>query len=286
MKLKKISLLMLTVSSLALQSANAQEAVPVVEEFQQENVAAIDMEGTKVIDEKSYRLGSRRLSEVEEQKVQERRASEMPKDLLKKQLALPTSASMLFGSKPTQQEKNSSSQSLAFLYGIDDPYYLARIHPNAYYYPAAFKGNGEKVELNDGSIWYVRPGYRSTVLGWAANDPIFIKPNAAWFSSYAYRYVMQNMTTGEVAEVSLHATPLFSGPYTHWITGIDYQNGIVYLNDGTVWPIGINDLSILNSWFVNDRIIVGVNNKWRFDLYPHILINVQTLNYCEGSFLY
>jgi hypothetical protein len=222
--------------------------------------------------------GTRRLPEKEELKTQERRATEMSVALAKKEFA--SGPSLLFGDVPVK-DKSSAAKSLASFYHLEDPAYLAQIHPSAYYYTALFYTNGKKVRLNDGSDWTVHPSYRAILSTWASNDPVFIKPNASWFSSY--RYVLQNRLTGEVVEVNLDSIPATAGPYTHWVVAIDYTNGLIYLENGTRWLIPYNDRSLLKYWTVGDRVIIGVNNKWRFDLYRQILINVHTVNYCEAN---
>jgi hypothetical protein len=242
-----------------------EDVVPLQEVFaKRELIPASDEEERQESEEDKP---ARRLSESEDMAIQTRRAAEMPKDIFE---------------NPPVNSLTAKGRSV-YLQGQDAPY-LHRIHPNAYYYPISYKFNGEKIELSDGSIWYVHPYYRTTIMRWALTDAIFIKPNAAWFS--AYRYVLQNRVTGDVVEVNLEMQPLFSSIFARWIVDVDYLNGAVVLNDGSLWFINFADRNLFNQWLIGDRIVVGVNNHWKVAAYPHILINtnIAPVSYCEADF--
>jgi hypothetical protein len=49
---------------------------------------------------------------------------------------------------------------------------------------------------------------------------------------------------------------------------------LVQLSDNSVWQVG-SDGMLDEPWEVGQRVIVGVNNKWRTGTYPHILINAD-----------
>ncbi|MCX6989461.1 MAG: hypothetical protein NTX49_00090, partial [Chlamydiae bacterium] len=71
------------------------------------------------------------------------------------------------------------------------------------------------------------------------------------------------------------------GSYTHWIIGMDYTSGHVYLENGSTWTISTNDLFIFNDWAINDTIILGSNDSW-FSSYDSLLINVNMNNYVRA----
>ena len=75
--------------------------------------------------------------------------------------------------------------------------------------------------------------------------------------------------------------PIAFGPYTHWIIGMDFRSGHVYLENGTTWTISSNDLFIFNEWAINDTIILGSNDSW-FSNYDSLLINVNMNNFVRA----
>ncbi|MBA3723163.1 MAG: hypothetical protein H0W88_12285 [Parachlamydiaceae bacterium] len=164
-------------------------------------------------------------------------------------------------------------------YDDRDSDYLHRIHQGAYKHPVAITIENN-IYLHDGSLWYVYPDHRRVVKGWVKSDRIIIKPNASCFSSYSY--VFHNRENGQIVQISLLEPPIETGAYTHWVTDIDYANRLVYLNDNTSWHVNPRDSSF-NKWRTQDRVILGVNNKWRTREFPHILINTKIYRapYCE-----
>ena len=93
-----------------------------------------------------------------------------------------------------------------------------------------------------------------------------------------------NLNTNVTVQVNLFAGPLYNGIYTYYITGIDYVNDLVYLNDGSSWGISVFDSSTSAKWFLNDTVILGVNND-PLSIRPNILINVNMLNYVRATCL-
>lgn len=162
----------------------------------------------------------------------------------------------------------------------NDQAFLHRIHPTAYYYQVAETITGDNIRLNDGSVWYVHPYQRYIVKNWLNSQPLFIKPNASWLSSYSYPYVLQNRETREIVEVSL-LNPSEFGESTYWIIGIDSYARLVYLANSMgremVWFVSPRDRT-LNKWREGQRLIIGVNNKWREAEFPHVLINTGIYN--------
>lgn len=175
---------------------------------------------------------------------------------------------------------------LANLFGgnNDDAQFMQRIHPDCYYYPYAVTSSGDNIQLHDASRWYVHPYNRNAVKEWDLGDLLFIKPNASCFSSYAY--VIQNRRTQQVVEVNLLHAPNDAVSSNFIIAGIDRENRLAYLNDGSVWKINPKDVSF-RLWQVGQRVLVGLNNYWRTNAYPHIIINASIYKapYCEADFV-
>lgn len=154
------------------------------------------------------------------------------------------------------------------------------LHPGAYHHPMV-SVFGDNLELEDGSIWTIRPDHAFIAAGWLPTDLVAITPNHTWFSSYDYTITNQN--TGEAVNANIFLGPLYNGPHTHWIIAIDYYYNTVYLEDGSIWSMSSFDSSIVYSWEVNDTVIIGVNDALFSSTRPNILINVNTLNYAAGA---
>lgn len=152
-------------------------------------------------------------------------------------------------------------------------------HQGAFHRPQSITLGGDMVFLEDGSGWMVRQKDRYKTLDWLAGDTIVILPNHGWFSSYYY--VLENRNTGAQVSVNLALGPIYNGNYTHWIVAIDYYNGNLCLDDGSMWRISSSDSETVKKWLPNDTIIMGVNDSW-FSSKPNILINVNTLTYAAA----
>lgn len=153
-------------------------------------------------------------------------------------------------------------------------------HPGAFHRPYSIGIFGDTVEFDDGSVWSVpsRDAYKT--LNWLPCDLIVVTPNRSWFSNYGFRLTNQN--TGVSVEVDLTLGPIYNAPFTHWITGIDYYNNVVYIEDGSRWNMSYFDGNIVGKWVVNDTVIIGINDGWLSSSKPNILINVNMLNYATG----
>ena len=165
---------------------------------------------------------------------------------------------------------------------FNDGYYLQRIHTDSYYHLVAYSDNGDVVQLHDASKWEIEWKVCEKVLRWEPRDDIFIKPCASWFSRY--KYVLYNHTKNQAVEANLINPPLPMGAYTFRIVNIQPYERLVLLSDNTVWQV--NSDAYFPYWQVGQRVMVGVNNKWRTAPFPHILLNVDLSGepYSEAAF--
>lgn len=175
-----------------------------------------------------------------------------------------------------EQKDNESSEALlteALMESIgpNDNYYLQRLHTDSYYHLVAYSDSGDVVQLHDASKWSIQRSGRNKVIYWVQSDEIFIKPSIAWFSSY--QYVLYNRTTNQAVQASLTSPPLPMGAATFRIVNIEPHQGLILLSDNTVWQVGSKS-QFLN-WQIGQRVLVGVNNKWRTAQFPQILINID-----------
>jgi hypothetical protein len=154
----------------------------------------------------------------------------------------------------------------------NDSYYLQRIHNDGYYHLVAFSDTGDIVQLHDASKWQIARSGCQKVLYWVQSDDIFIKPCVACFSFN--KYVLHNRTINQAVEATLINPPLPMGAYTFRIVNVEPYQRLVLLSDNTVWQVNPKDMNF-SQWKVGQRLLVGVNNRWRTEPYPHILINVD-----------
>ena len=142
--------------------------------------------------------------------------------------------------------------------------------------------NFDSIMLEDGSLWLVKPSDREKLFFWNFTDFIIISQNHCWISTY--NYLLTNQTLNEQVAVNLSMGPIINGPYTHYVAGIDLNNGYLLLDDGTRWKVSSYDLSSLWDWYPSDPVIIGVNNAW-FSECSYILINVSLNKYIRAHFL-
>jgi len=162
--------------------------------------------------------------------------------------------------------------------GEKKEYYFNNYQVNTPHWLISATYDGSIVEIEDGSHWKLAPNY--SVFSWKVGDPIVVTPNHSCFSEYNY-YVV-NKFTGSYVAADLIVGPVAFGPYTHWIIGMDYASGHVFLENGTTWTVSINDTFIFNDWAVNDTVIIGSNDSW-FSSYDSILINVNMNNFARSK---
>ena len=127
------------------------------------------------------------------------------------------------------------------------------------------------IEIEDGSIWKIRPYDEHKITSWLTSDPLIITQNQRWFSSYRYRII--NKYNQSSVEVNLSQGPIKNGPRTLYIEAMNLENGFVYLNNFTQWKIDSKDLQALQTWRERDAVIIGENSDF-FSNYEAILINV------------
>lgn len=155
------------------------------------------------------------------------------------------------------------------------------IHPGAYHWAVDISAYGEQISTEDGSIWTTFPGDRYKVVGWSSLDDIVVIQNTDPFSNYLF--ILVNVPKNQKCYVNLVLGPMYSGAYTYWIKAINVSDRKVVLNDNSVWDLSRFDSSVYRMWFVNDTIIIGVNDGSLNSFNPNILINVNTLTYSRAS---
>lgn len=206
-------------------------------------------------EQERVRIGERSLPKTEQLAIQEERAERFEEQ------------------KEDQKKATARSVEGANFYST---------HAGAYHKPYAVSLLGDTVELEDGSIWAVKKGDRYKTMDWLTSDSLVITPNHNFFSSYTYR--ITNINTGKSIEVDLALGPIYNSIYTHWIAAIDYYNGQICLEDGSVWDVSGFYQSTLNKMLMNDTIIIGIDDSLLGS--TNILINVNLNNYVSADCVY
>ncbi len=155
------------------------------------------------------------------------------------------------------------------------------VHPGAYHLAVDITFFGEQIATEDGAIWTIFPGDRYKTVQWSSFEDLVVIQNTDVFSNYLFSIV--NLANSQIANANLVLGPLYNGPYTYWIKAINVDDRKVVLNDNSTWDMSRFDSSVYRMWFVNDTIIIGINDGSLNSFNPNILINVNTLTYARGS---
>lgn len=147
--------------------------------------------------------------------------------------------------------------------------------------------DGQKVEIDDGSIWKINYYHRNTVCYWAANDILEISQTN---NNQGDRFWITNKTQGSYVSAELSAGPVMNHPCTNYLSFID--RGVVSIMSGSGlesrYVIDSRDVHLLLNWQLNEPVIVGKNNvswyRW-FEQSDVILINVSKNNYVRATLL-
>lgn len=231
--------------------------------------------------EKHLPAGPRALSIAEFAQIQEKRAAEPASGMefepgQASKPALPAAAAAAIS-------KMTSASTVLTPESTKGAIYYVTTHEGALHNAIIVGAIGERVELEDGSIWNVRGSDHFKALSWFSTDLIFVAPNHELFSSYAFK--MHNVNTGDALAVnlSLFLNPIFHSVFNHIVVDVSPILQMVWLEDGSVWSItGWDDLS---RWAIGDTVIVGINDGWLSSSNPNILINCDLLYYVRGNCL-
>lgn len=133
------------------------------------------------------------------------------------------------------------------------------------------------IQLDDGSIWKVHTEDLKKMVKWKKKHLIIVKPyHHCLYPDFivAYKYVLQNISLNEVIGVYFHSFPK-NEQEDLCVEDIDYNLGVITLSDKSCWEVNVENHTYFFSWQKGDRLIIGVNNRWREEAYPQILINAD-----------
>ncbi len=165
--------------------------------------------------------------------------------------------------------------------------YYATTHRAAYHKAINRSADGLDIELEDKSIWQVHSWDASKVKSWQSHQIIVVAPNKNIFTKGSYPFKFVNLDTKQTVKVKMKLTPVLNDPnqdiYVHWIEDINYYNGIIRLEDGSVWNIKPSDISMMRHFARYNIVIVGTNDGWFRGSYSNILICVRNNAYICGT---
>lgn len=164
--------------------------------------------------------------------------------------------------------------------------YYATSHRAAYHKPINISKDGAFIEMEDKSLWKVHGWDESKVKKWQPHHTFVIAPNKNIFTKGSYPFKLINLDNGDVVKAKMELTPVFNDPnidiYVHWIEEIDYRNGYIRLEDGSLWSIAWNDRDMMRYFDAYNIVIVGTNDGWFRGSNPNILICVKNNAYIRG----
>ncbi|MEM8628915.1 MAG: hypothetical protein AAGF04_02425 [Chlamydiota bacterium] len=127
---------------------------------------------------------------------------------------------------------------------------------------------------NNGAGWKVNPNYHSILQNWDMHDTVVVTQNSHYFSDPFYKYIMINTKDFSEIEVHLESSPNRDNIYTHSIKYVNSQNGLLLLQNGSLWKVVQADLSVIDKWRSSDIVLVGQNAECCCAS-SHILINTS-----------
>lgn len=143
------------------------------------------------------------------------------------------------------------------------------------YYLKSIGADGETLVLGDESVWSIASNSAAIASRWFEGSPLIITPSK-WYSQYSY--YLTNKLTGESVTAKLSQGPLVK--YSILIQQIDWNNGYVYLTNGTRWAVKIDDN--FRYWQSGQAVLIGENTVGWFEK-DYILININENNYVIAS---
>lgn len=186
------------------------------------------------------------------------------------------------------QEKKAPSSAI-FSAFAPYPVYDNTYYPLSYHKIYSKEAFGNSVELDDGSIWKVRPSDAPIVTRtWRSDDYIVVTPSS--MPNYTgCPFYMTNQRTGTYVYVSLQVGPIIGGLNTTEIIRLDPMHGDLTLRDGKgidyYFQVPANSRAFLNDWYVGQAVIVGSNDNWLMNMWDqceYILINVERNRYLKA----
>jgi hypothetical protein len=140
---------------------------------------------------------------------------------------------------------------------------------------------GDSLVLEDGSTWdIVSDQASSDVLSWRQEHPLTITQNRNWMFYSSYKYIITNEYNGSYVYANITLGPFVNSEYSYSITNINYNDGVIVLNNNIYWKT--SDKKLLSEWLVKDGIIIGRNSSWG-SWKQHILINTNMNNFVRAE---
>lgn len=136
------------------------------------------------------------------------------------------------------------------------------------------------IEFEDGSSWKIRWDDRHLIQHWLPTDKLIVC-QAGWFKAFDFVVVNLDHFNDEIyADLPLvSSNDHIVGSYTRYIKAIDFNSGMIWLNDGSSWLVYHRDSSWLYDWHPGEIVVIGINKGWGQDAAPYILINRKLRDY-------
>ncbi len=140
---------------------------------------------------------------------------------------------------------------------------------------------GERIVIEDGSLWEVSIGDQYRTCRWDSNDKLIVKPNLENGTSF-YNFIFYNKSIGTEARVGLLAMPNGDNNHSLTISEIDHQCATVILSDGSRWSLS-DGAEACSWWTWKDPVLVGDNDGPSTWWDEYIIINLELGNYVKAN---
>lgn len=142
------------------------------------------------------------------------------------------------------------------------------------YYIKSIGAGGSTIVMYDETVFAIDDSSAYIAARWVENSPIIIT-TSGWGSKY--EYCIKNEITKESVTAKLSQGPFEK--YAVYISYIDWNNGQVYLKDGSRWEVTPNTNFLY--WTKDQAVLMGKNTGWWGRDY--ILININENNYLTAT---
>lgn len=174
-----------------------------------------------------------------------------------------------------KEEASSNSDQEAKTVEFGAFYYIDDVIYKAAHYLYATSSSGALVQIDDGSIWRVASSDTYKTRYWEHGDLIVLAENDAWFPSTRFKLI--NYTLRQSVQVEISKGPRMDWN-PRWVYSIDYNNLLVWLDDGTCWDIS-GSVRQFDDWRAGNVMIIGINEGWGSSSFPFIIYNVTMNDY-------
>ncbi len=149
---------------------------------------------------------------------------------------------------------------------------------------------GKYIELQDGTIWKVKPRDRSAVANlWRANDWVTLTPSSLPKCS-GFSFYMTNERIKSSIYVNLASYDRERKMHSLKISYIDAASGDIILKNATgdeyFFQVPFPSRAFIYDWYVDHLIVIGINDHWMLNIWDSsefVLYNIKRMRYVKAT---